>query len=120
MDRLLRRPLFILFFSLLFDKIYELMNFRQKYYLKYDDLNINKDTHPYIDLTTIVNEMITSFTAPAYHYNLYIDNLVVDLTTYDNDNEDSSALRRVKYQADAHSILLSIKMALDRMVTIFS
>ena len=75
------------------DKIYELMNFRQKYYLKYDDLNINKDTHPYIDLTTIVNEMITSFTAPAYHYNLYIDNLVVDLTTYDNDNEDSSALR---------------------------
>jgi len=100
------------------------MSFRQKYYLKYSDLNINEDTHPYIDLTTIVNEMITSFTAPAYHYNLYIDNLVLDLTandnTYDNENEDSRALRRVKYQADAHSILLSIKMALDRMVTIFS
>jgi len=109
------------------DKISDLFNFRQKYYLKYKNLNIDEDTHPYIDLQVLVNEMITSYTAPAYHYNLYIDNLILDLTNDDNKNnygaeeiKDSSALRRVKYQADAHSILLSIKMALDRMVTIFS
>jgi hypothetical protein len=39
MDRLLRRPLFILFFSLLFDKIYELI-------LISDDLSIPVNNNP--------------------------------------------------------------------------
>lgn len=107
-------------------KLDDIYNIRTKYDLKYNEFKLRIGTdNSYLDLSTLINEMMTSFISPAYYYNLYIENLIKDLSWDDNKYEfpesewESSKLRRVKYQADAQSVFLSIKMCLDRMVTIF-
>jgi hypothetical protein len=100
---------------------------RQDFYNKFHELQlpISQD-HAYLDLSTLINEMIASFIAPAYHLNSYIKNLLKDLTwddekfSLDENDCKSGIIRRAKYQADAQSIFLSIKMCLDRLVAIFT
>ncbi|MRS25596.1 hypothetical protein [Bacillus sp. RIT694] len=75
---------------------------------------------------TLVQPMLSSYLAPAYRFNGYIDafkrDIVWDDIKYEMAEENwiSSTLRRDSYQIDVQAILLSIKMALDRMVAIFS
>lgn len=104
-----------------------LLNYRQRFFLKNDSSNLTSLLdHPYSDLCTLIDEMSTSYVAPAYHYNSYIDNLIKDLTWGDNKYSideslwESNVLRRVKYQSDIQSVFLSIKTCLDRLVSIFS
>lgn len=108
-------------------KLDSILNVRQKFHLKYQELELDAlEDHAYLDLCTIINEMATSFTAPAYHYNSYIDNLIKDLTwddmkyTLEESKWESNLLRRVKYQADVQSVFLSIKTCLDRLIAIFT
>jgi hypothetical protein len=82
--------------------------------------------HPYFDLTTIINEMLPSYLAPAYHYNNYIDAIMTDITwddiKYDTQEEEwiSNIRRRANFQIEIQALLLSIKTGLDRLVSIFS
>lgn len=108
-------------------KLDEILLARQNYYSRYQELNLNIGTdHAYLDLNILINEMSTSFVTPAYHYNMYIKNLVNDLiwddVKYQTEESEweSNVLRRVKYQADAQSVFLSIKTCLDRLVSIFT
>jgi len=103
------------------------LNLRQKYFTKFQALNLKvHEDHAYLDLSTIMNEMVVSFIAPAYYFNTYIKNLIKDLTwdeyKYSINEVEwiSGIIRRSKYQADAHSVFLSIKMALDRLVVVFT
>ncbi len=103
------------------------LTLRQNYFMKFNALGLSdNEDNPYLDLSTIMNEMLVSIIAPAYHFNTYIKNVIKDITWEDykysvNETEwISSTIRRAKYQADAHSIFLSIKMALDRLVAIFT
>ena len=81
---------------------------------------------PYCELSQMFHSMQPSYAAPAYHYNAYIDALIRDVF-WDDKKFDipqelwmSNVQRRVSFQIEAQALLLSLKMALDRMVTIFS
>ena len=73
-----------------------------------------------------MNEMLASYTAPAYHYNNYIEAIIRDMFWDDikyeipEEEREWGALRRAKYQMEVQAIFLSIKMALDRLVLVFS
>jgi len=81
---------------------------------------------PYCDLCELFHAMQPSYVAPAYHYNAYIDALVRDVFWDDNKfdiSEEqwiSNVQRRLSFQIEAQALLLSLKMALDRLVAIFS
>jgi hypothetical protein len=81
---------------------------------------------PYCDLCELFHTMQPSYVAPAYHYNAYIDAIIHDVF-WDDMKFDipeelwiSNVQRRVSFQIEAQALLLSLKMALDRMVSIFS
>lgn len=50
----------------------ELASHEQQVELPYTD-------HPYYDLCTLINSMLPSFLAPAFHYNEYIKALIQDI-----------------------------------------
>jgi hypothetical protein len=41
--------------------------------MKPDKTEFNSNVHPYLDIVTIINAMLPSYIALAYHYNSYID-----------------------------------------------
>ena len=105
----------------------KLLQYRQSFFEKYVELKLPAESdHPYLDLVTIINSMSPTYLAPAYHYNNYVDKLLFD-TVWDDEkynmieeNLISGFLRRNAYQIEIQALLLSIKSALDRMVSILS
>ena len=105
----------------------KLLQYRQQFFERYNELGFSDGSdHPYIDLLTIINCMSPSYLAPAYHYNNYVDALLLDVLWDDEKfnipEEDwaSGFQRRNIYQIEIQALLLAIKTALDRMVSIFS
>jgi len=85
-----------------------------------------KNDDPYHDIMALIEQMLPSYLAPAYHYNYYIDALITDIFWDDikyniPENEHlSNKLRVASYQINMQALFLSIKMALDRLVLLFS
>ncbi|MFW2504584.1 hypothetical protein [Clostridium diolis] len=78
----------------------------------------------YLDLVTLLRQMLPSYISPAYHFNKYMDDLYTDIfwdeIKFEMDEEISMALREAKFIANLQGVITSIKTALDRMVVIFS
>ncbi|MFC9419348.1 hypothetical protein ACIG6B_07355 [Bacillus mobilis] len=91
-----------------------------------EDNFYTKLNHPYTDIMTLVNSMLSSYLAPAYHFNNYIDAVARDITwddiKYNLDTSQwiSNVNRKASYQIEVQAIFFSIKMALDRLVAIFT
>jgi len=104
-----------------------LLEYRQKFFEEYNKLRLpNGSDHPYLDLLTIVDCMSPSYLAPAYHYNNYVNALLLDVL-WDEQKINmpeggwiTGFQRRNICQIEAQALLLAIKTALDRMVSIFS
>lgn len=105
----------------------KLFQYRQQFFERYNELGFpDGSDHPYMDLLTIINCISPSYLAPAYHYNNYVDALLLDVLWDDekfNIPEEgwiSGFQRRNIYQIEIQALLLATKTALDRMVSIFS
>ncbi|MBC2579862.1 hypothetical protein [Clostridium sp. DJ247] len=104
-----------------------LIQYKEKFFERYILLGLsNGSDHPYLDLVTIINCMSPAYLAPAYHYNNYIDAFLLDALWNDKkfsipeEEWVSSYLRRNTYQIEIQALLVAIKIALDRMVSVFS
>lgn len=74
---------------------------------------------------TLINTFETSYLAPAYHFNAYVDAIIYDNMKNSSclpPDEDglSNAGRRLAFQIQAQTTLYSLKSALDRFVGILS
>lgn len=94
--------------------------------LKSDNLVREIDSSdPYLNISIKIDNSLPSFIAPSYHYNQYIDNLILDIKwddiKYDilEENWISNINRRVQCQIEAQAMILSIKTGLDRLISIF-
>lgn len=89
-------------------------------------LSLLERESPYCDLCELFHAIKPSYVAPAYHYNAYVDALLYDVfwddIKFDIPKEQwiSNVQRKVSFQIEAQTLLLSLKMALDRLVAIFS
>lgn len=130
------------------DILYKLTTIRQSYYEKgtsqeeekkfpkhlyttghlgSKNFELQFEQNVYSDLITIVDSMSPALLAPFHHYNNYIDYWSKDFLWDDikysispDELRDSNTLRRTKYQIEVQSLLISIKMGLDRLVGFLS
>jgi hypothetical protein len=79
----------------------------------------------FISVSTCVDAMRTSYLAPAIQFNYYLDWLLFDhecesgLHPVDYfENRPSNIARRAHFEAFAHSVLIALKSALDRLVSV--
>ncbi len=105
--------------------LYKLLLIKQKFFEKGCKKKNDKQKDVYIDLSFLIDCLMPSFLAPAYHFNNYIDALIQDLIWDDIKWEIlesewiSNILRRIIYQMEAQTVLTKIKTGLDRLVLIF-
>lgn len=82
-------------------------------------------TDSFISASACVDAMRTSYLAPAIQFNYYLDWLLFDhecerglhLVDY-CENRPSNIARRAHFEAFAHSVLIALKSALDRLVSV--
>lgn len=84
-----------------------------------------KGGDPFIDVSSSVDAARSSYLSPAIHLNYYLDWLLFDQECeqgshpkLDNPNRPSDVSRRGHFEVFAHSVLIAIKSALDRLVSI--
>lgn len=85
------------------------------------------DDDPFIDASVAVDLLRASYIAPAIHLNFYFDWLFFDLeveqgmhSKFEYEDRPSNIARRSYFEAFAHSTLISLKSALDRLVSVFA
>ncbi len=82
---------------------------------------------PFANVAVAVDLLRASYVAPAIHLNFYHDWLFFDLEVeqgmhpkYEYEDRPSNIARRSHFEAFAHSTLVSLKSALDRLVSVFA
>lgn len=99
---------------------------REKYYKQSVESVTEKFSDKCSQVSLWLRSIRPSYIGPAYNFNKYIDTLVQDIYWEDmryelqKDNWTSSSLREVIIIAELQNCLMSIKMGLDRIVTLFS
>jgi hypothetical protein len=85
------------------------------------------ENDPFANVSGAVDLLRASYVAPAIHLNLYHDWLFFDLEVeqgmhpkYEYEDRPSNIARRSHFEAFAHSTLVSLKSALDRLVSVFA
>lgn len=80
---------------------------------------------PFFEVSASVEAARASYLAPGIHLNLYLDWLLFDLEceeglhpVYEYENRPSNIVRRSHFEVFAHSVLIALKSALDRLVSI--
>lgn len=86
--------------------------------IKDNYLNLfSRTNHASSDIEDLMHTMKHAILAPSYHYNNYILALIRELSVKQEDNEE---LLFCIYQIEVASIIISFKIGLDRMVSLFS
>ncbi|WP_437481873.1 hypothetical protein WME75_39735 [Sorangium sp. So ce1014] len=83
---------------------------------------------PFVEVSTAVHAMRASYLAPCVHLNMYVDWMIFDAECengmhspfeYDEGEErPSNVARRTYMEVCVHAILISLKSALDRLVSV--
>ncbi|NWE47309.1 hypothetical protein [Pseudomonas gingeri] len=82
---------------------------------------------PFANVSVVVDLLRASYLAPAIHLNLYHDWLFFDYEVdqgmhpkLEYEDRPSNIARRLHFETFAHSTLVSLKSALDRLVSVFT
>jgi hypothetical protein len=80
---------------------------------------------PFLDASASVDAARASYLAPGIHLNYYLDWLLFDVeceegshSVFEYEDRPSNIARRSHFEAFAHSILIALKSALDRLVAV--
>lgn len=70
------------------------------------------------DVSILISSMEPSFMAPAFHYNQYVDHFVNDLQWNPDQKYFYEEPNKIKYRIEIQALVVSVKVGLDRLVSV--